>query len=399
MPYQTVNKGGQDGFFTGILLNSSGDVIIDAEDTAAQPSALALPFSVATLNCSGPASHVTPWDASCNYSPSPGSATVTLPATYNTSGTEATFSHWEDGTTALTRTLSIGKQNRVQAIAYYAVSYQLGVSVAGNGSATPASGSYLSDASAQNITATPASGSIFSGWSLVKGSAIIANPASASTTITLFGPASIQAKFTAKQSAAITWANPADITFGSALSGTQLNAKSSVPGTFLYNPGAGTVLKAGSNQALSVTFTPTDTPTYANSTATVHINVKSSVTGGAVVSATTSQSGGILTVNAKVANASSGAMSNLSVTGASFTATGTPASRTQAESPLRRTESDAPPPATTTFPVVVGTVPAGNVANVTLTLPGIASGTPGILRIAGAYTGGSFSFSQRTVAP
>src|SRR6185436_15392199 len=40
---------------------------------------------------------------------------------------------------------------------------------------------------------------------------------------------------------AVTWANPADIAYGAALSATQLNATASVPGTFVYTPPAGTV--------------------------------------------------------------------------------------------------------------------------------------------------------------
>ena len=49
----------------------------------------------------------------------------------------------------------------------------------------------------------------------------------------------------------ITWANPADIPLGTALGSAQLNATANVPGTFVYNPPAGTVLAAGNNQNLS----------------------------------------------------------------------------------------------------------------------------------------------------
>ena len=70
----------------------------------------------------------------------------------------------------------------------------------------------------------------------------------------------------------ITWAPPAAITFGTALSGTQLNATASVPGTLVYTPAAGTVLGAGP-QTLSVAFTPTDTTNYANGSATVPLTV------------------------------------------------------------------------------------------------------------------------------
>jgi len=54
----------------------------------------------------------------------------------------------------------------------------------------------------------------------------------------------------------ITWPSPADIVYGTALSGIQLNATANVAGTFSYNPAAGTVLTAGASQTLSVTFTP-----------------------------------------------------------------------------------------------------------------------------------------------
>ena len=71
----------------------------------------------------------------------------------------------------------------------------------------------------------------------------------------------------------LTWANPADITYGTALDGTQLDATASVPGTFTYTQAAGTILGAGNNQILSVSFTPTDTTDYTSATATATINV------------------------------------------------------------------------------------------------------------------------------
>ena len=54
---------------------------------------------------------------------------------------------------------------------------------------------------------------------------------------------------------------------------TQLNATTTVPGTFVYTPAAGTVLTAGAAQTLSVTFTPTDAANYTNATKAVAINV------------------------------------------------------------------------------------------------------------------------------
>ncbi|MGB6742615.1 MAG: Ig-like domain repeat protein, partial [Terracidiphilus sp.] len=70
----------------------------------------------------------------------------------------------------------------------------------------------------------------------------------------------------------IVWATPAAITYGTALSATQLDASSTVAGTFVYNPGTGTLLAAGS-QTLSVTFTPTDTADYTTAMASVTLLV------------------------------------------------------------------------------------------------------------------------------
>jgi hypothetical protein len=70
----------------------------------------------------------------------------------------------------------------------------------------------------------------------------------------------------------LTWSSPAAITYGTALSSTQLNATASVPGTFSYSPAAGAVLTAG-KQPLSVTFTPTDAKDYTSATRAVSVNV------------------------------------------------------------------------------------------------------------------------------
>jgi hypothetical protein len=71
----------------------------------------------------------------------------------------------------------------------------------------------------------------------------------------------------------LTWANPAAITYGTALSAAQLDATSGgVAGTFVYAPPAGTILPVGV-QTLSVTFTPTDGADYSSATATVSLTV------------------------------------------------------------------------------------------------------------------------------
>jgi hypothetical protein len=75
-----------------------------------------------------------------------------------------------------------------------------------------------------------------------------------------------------KATPTIAWATPTAIGFGTALNSTQLNATSTVAGTFIYSPAAGTILPAGS-QTLSVAFTPTDSADYNNATATVTLTV------------------------------------------------------------------------------------------------------------------------------
>ncbi len=70
----------------------------------------------------------------------------------------------------------------------------------------------------------------------------------------------------------ITWAAPAAISYGTALSATQLNATASVAGTFNYSPAAGAVLTAGQH-TLSLVFTPTDSADYSSTIASVTLTV------------------------------------------------------------------------------------------------------------------------------
>jgi hypothetical protein len=78
----------------------------------------------------------------------------------------------------------------------------------------------------------------------------------------------------------ITWSNPTNIVYGTALSSTQLDAIAldpmsglTVPGIFVYTPSSGTRLNVGLNQTLTAYFTPTDTANYTTVSANVSINV------------------------------------------------------------------------------------------------------------------------------
>ncbi len=115
--------------------------------------------------------------------------------------------------------------------------------VAGSFAYTPAAGTVLGAGSQTlSVTFTPTD-------------SIDDTTATATTTITV-----------AQAANAITWNSPASIVYGTRLGAAQLDATATVPGTFVYNPAAGSVLRAGI-QTLSVTFTPTDTVDYATATA------------------------------------------------------------------------------------------------------------------------------------
>ena len=76
-----------------------------------------------------------------------------------------------------------------------------------------------------------------------------------------------------KKDPIITWSIPADINFGTLLSGAQLNAFANIIGSFVYTPTIGTKLNEGANQNLRVDFTPSDAASYNTVSKIVKINV------------------------------------------------------------------------------------------------------------------------------
>ena len=99
----------------------------------------------------------------------------------------------------------------------------------------------------------------------------------------------------------LTWATPAPIIQGTALSSAQLNATAAdangnaIPGTFIYTPAAGTVPNAGT-VTLSVTFTPTDLASFLPATQTVLLTVTSSGLAATVTAPPTTAPGSQATV-------------------------------------------------------------------------------------------------------
>jgi hypothetical protein len=74
----------------------------------------------------------------------------------------------------------------------------------------------------------------------------------------------------------VLWTTPGGIIYGEPLTQSHLNATIGGPaiaGSWTYEPPLGTVLNAGYDQTLSVTFTPDDTSQYASATATTLIDV------------------------------------------------------------------------------------------------------------------------------
>jgi hypothetical protein len=90
------------------------------------------------------------------------------------------------------------------------------------------------------------------------------------------------AKYTTKQATVtlnviratptVTWPSPEPIAYGTALGDSELNAKASVPGTFVYIPGKGAVLAAGTHMP-SVVFTPIDSVNYTPARAAISLSV------------------------------------------------------------------------------------------------------------------------------
>jgi cobalamin biosynthesis protein CobD/CbiB len=232
------------------------------------------------------------------------------------------------------------------------------------GSGTPLGSDQL------NATASPSAASATCVYTPPSGT-ILAGPGAHTLSVTCTPASSELATYTAatatvsmqvlsvtRTTPTIVWATPAAIPAGTALSVTQLNATAvtgaplsfTVPGIFVYSPPAGTVPPAGNNEALSVTFTPTDTTSYQTATAKVYINVVSAAVAVSVETVILPfiPSGGVSQLPIFTAN-----VTNASITGGvSFTALGTTSQATVANGVARM---DAVVPAGTpagVYPIV-----------------------------------------------
>ena len=71
----------------------------------------------------------------------------------------------------------------------------------------------------------------------------------------------------------VTWNAPASIVYGTPLGAGELDATAVVPGTFSYSPAAGSILDAGGDPTLTVTFTPQNSTYYTTAATSTTITV------------------------------------------------------------------------------------------------------------------------------
>jgi uncharacterized repeat protein (TIGR01451 family) len=172
-----------------------------------------------------------------------------------------------------------------------------------------------------------------------------------------------------KATPSINWSNPANIVYGTALGGTQLNASASTAGAYTYTPAAGTVLSSGNGQNLHVDFAPTDTANYNSASADVSINVLSAVLSTSMIADRNPALVGY-NHNYKVAVANTG---NAPATGLSLTDVLPSKVSFTAVSTSQGSCSYAS--ATRTVTCNLGTLAAGSTANVQITVKPREEGT------------------------
>jgi len=212
------------------------------------------------------------------------------------SGVQTTFAGWSDGG-ALSHTVTATSGTTTYA-ASFNTSYLLttAASPAVGGSVTPATGNYYAAGTVVNLTATPNAKYAFSSWS---GS--VANPSSASTTVTMSSPQAVTASFVstllATTTSVMSSLNPSSygqsVTFTATITsgtGTPLgsvsfkNGKATLGTVKLVNGSAAlstSVLNAGS---LAITAQYGGSPKYAASSSSLTQTVAKEATTTLVVS-------------------------------------------------------------------------------------------------------------------
>lgn len=196
-----------------------------------------------------------------------------------TSGT-ATIANPSSATTTVTLTSG----NATVQANFSAFTYTLTVGNDGNGTTTPSGAVTVTHGAATSIAATPSAGYQFLNWTVTSGSAAIANPSSAATTVTLTGgDAAIQANF-ATQTYTLTMTNDG-------------NGTTTPSGTITVEHGVATTIAAtpaSGYQFVNWTITSGTASIAAPSSATTTVTLSS---GNATLQANFSQQMDVLTIS------------------------------------------------------------------------------------------------------
>ncbi|HWE53204.1 MAG TPA: MBG domain-containing protein, partial [Bryobacteraceae bacterium] len=184
-----------------------------------------------------------------------------------------------------------------------------------------------------------------------------------------------------KATPVVTWPQPASLAFGSPLGAGQLNATSTPAGSPTYSPPSGTVLQAGANQTLSVTFAPADPVNYNGVTATTTITINPSGVQGVLITIAKVLSRDLsnnIVVSLTLSNGGNTDATNVNLTNLKI--------GTFLGSPL---------------PIALGTIRSGQSATATVVVPGSAGATGAVatMAVGGTYSSGSFSTSTKLYLP
>ncbi|MBL8212194.1 MAG: cadherin-like domain-containing protein [Bryobacterales bacterium] len=176
--------------------------------------------------------------------------TIATTSPQGSGGTRQVFNNWSDGGPISHSITTPGSATTFTAT--FDTEHQLttAVSPSGGGTVTPASGTFFPANSVQNVSATANSGFTFQNWT-----GPVANSSNAATTVTMSGPVSITANFTATNVITVTTV-PAGLSI--IVDGNTLTA----PQTFNWTPGSnhtiGTTTPQGSGGTRHVFSTWSD---------------------------------------------------------------------------------------------------------------------------------------------
>lgn len=253
----TVADANGDGY-TDIytVVSQNGQPQISVNLVTGSASATSQPFSLGA----GTQAVSAAWNGNVNFTGSTATGMQTVDGTATTT-TVASSQNPSVAGAAITLTAAVSSSGAAGTVPTGVVVFQDGTTILGPGTLTPTGTASLTTnalaVGTHSIQATYGGDSFFAGSASAVLSQVVNSAAIAPT---------------------LTWATPAPIAYLTPLSATQLNATATnsagvaVPGIYVYTPAAGTILNPGV-QALSVTFTPTDTVTYTTASTSVSLTV------------------------------------------------------------------------------------------------------------------------------